>query len=90
MIDVPPKIWRPKPENKHIPLDYATDVDDGFFDFANHGNTVFRTRKRWADKERDDLIIFDAENDMAELLENLKVGSNVPPVYQDSVKAIIM
>ena len=90
MIEVPPKVWRPKQENKYIPLDYATDVDEGCFDFAHHGNTVFRPRKRWADKERDDLIKFDEENDMAELLENLKVGSNVLPVYQDRVKAIIM
>ena len=90
MIDVPPKIWRPKPENKYIPLDYATDVDEGVFDFAHHGNTVFRPRKRCADKERDNLITFDAENDMADLPENLKVGINVLPVYQARVKAIIM
>ena len=69
MIEVPPKVWRPKQENKYIPLDYATDVDEGYFDFAHHGNTVFRPSKRWADKERDDLIKFDEENDMAELLE---------------------
>ena len=90
MIDVPPKIWRPKPENKYIPLDYATDVNEGVFDFAHHGNTIFRPRKRWADKARDDLIPFDAENDMDDLLENLKIGSNVLPVYQARVKAIIM
>ena len=64
MIDVPPKIWRPKPENKYVPLDYSTDIDEGAFNFSHHGNTVFRPRKRWADKERNNLIKLDANNDM--------------------------
>ena len=89
MINIPPKIYRPKPENKYIPLDYGTEIDDGVFDYAHYGKTVFRPSKRWADKERDDLIAFDEENDLAELMQNLKVGKTVSPIYKSKIISII-
>ena len=28
-IKVPPKMWRPKPQNRYNPLDYGIEVDNG-------------------------------------------------------------
>ena len=33
VIKVPPKVWRPKVQNKYIPPDYSNDIDKGVFDF---------------------------------------------------------
>ena len=58
MITLPPKIWRPKPLNKYIPIDYAYDVDDGIFDYSFYGKTVFRPTQRWSDRPMNDMINF--------------------------------
>ena len=42
VIDVPPTVWRPKPQNRYIPLDYGTDIDNGVFDYARYVITVFQ------------------------------------------------
>jgi hypothetical protein len=42
MIDVPSKIWRPKPENKYVPLDYGNDIDDDLLVFTQSGKSVRR------------------------------------------------
>jgi len=89
VIEMPPKIWRPKPENKYIPLDYGTDIDDGVFDFSHYGHTDFRPTDRWADRDRTDIIKFDEAEDLVELQTNLKVGATVLPEYKVKVEEII-
>jgi hypothetical protein len=34
MIDVPLKMWPPKPEKKCVPLDYSEDIDDNLLVFT--------------------------------------------------------
>ena len=61
IIELPPKVWRPKQQNKYIPLDYGDDIHDGHFDFSEHGKAVFRPpEQEWKTSERDDIIHFDA------------------------------
>jgi hypothetical protein len=43
MIDVPSKIWRPKPENRYVPLDYGDNIDDDLLVFTQYGKSVRRT-----------------------------------------------
>ena len=33
LIEVPPKLWKPKVQNKYTPPDYVIDIDYGIFDF---------------------------------------------------------
>jgi hypothetical protein len=40
VIDVPPKIWRPKPANRHLPLDHGNNIDDDLLIFTQHGKSV--------------------------------------------------
>ena len=86
---MPPKIWRPKPQNRYIPLDYGDDVDEGVFDFAHFGKTVFRPKIRWADKPRHDIIQYDKLKDEEELTANLHVGNNIEKRHSDAIILII-
>ena len=89
MIQLPPKIWRPKPANKYVPVDYSDDIDEGVFDYSHHGNAVYRPKEKWADKNRDDIITFDNENNMEELMQNLHIGKNVKEIYKCQIIGIV-
>ena len=38
VIEVPPKIWRPKPIDMSIPMDYSNDINESVFEFEQFGN----------------------------------------------------
>lgn len=40
VIEVPPKIWRPKPIDRYIPMDYSNDINDSVFEFQQFGNAI--------------------------------------------------
>jgi hypothetical protein len=42
VIEVPAKLWRPKPTDKYLPMDYADDVDDNVFVFEQYGKSMHR------------------------------------------------
>ena len=67
VIDVPPKIWRPKPLTRYVPIDYDVAIDEGVFGLSHYENTVFWPGVRWVDKKRDDIVIFYESEDMEEL-----------------------
>ena len=58
LINIPPKVWRPKQVKKFIPLDVYNDIEEGVFDFKQYRNTVFIPLKTWTDNVRDDLILY--------------------------------
>ena len=66
-------MWQPKSQNQYIPIEYATNIDDGVFDFAHHGYAVFNPEIKLSDKERGDLIIFEKNSDKKELLKNIRL-----------------
>jgi len=53
IIEVPQKIWRPKPLSKDIPLDYGDDISDAVFEHAHYGKAMFRPpTKTWKNVPR--------------------------------------
>ena len=89
-ITLSPKIWRPRPPNRYIPIDYADDVDDGIFDYSHYGNTVFCSKPQLSDCLRKDIILFDASTDMSELDEGLVVSSSTDTFTAERIKDIVM
>ena len=56
VIEVPPKVWRHKVVNKYIPPDYADNIHEGIFDFAQYGKAVYRPRITWEVGNRTKLL----------------------------------
>ena len=63
VIDVPPKIWRPKPKCSYIPADLSTEFDEDIFVFPQYG-TALRQPTPIATPTRDDIRIFEPDRDM--------------------------
>ena len=45
VIQVPPKFWRPKMQNRYIPPDYVNGIDKEVFYFQQYGKAVYRPKK---------------------------------------------
>ena len=60
------------------------------FDYAHYGNTVFRPRVRWSNTPRTNLIIFNAEEDVDELVKKLRIGNKVSEAYTSELTSMIM
>ena len=58
VIEVTPKVWRPKVINKYIPPYYVDDIDEGIFYFAQYVKAVYRARKNSEEGKRTDLLTF--------------------------------
>ncbi len=89
LIDIPPKIWRPKVKSKFQLPEYANDISEGVFDFEHHGKCVFRPKLTWTPGKRDDIITFDAAKDMPQLLADLRIGPNVSQPIRDNIISVI-
>ena len=63
--------------------EYATNVDDGMFNYSNNGYCVFRTSLKWENTPRDDIIDFNKDNDINELMKGLNIGSIIDSSIQD-------
>ena len=90
VIDVPPKIWRLKSQNRYITIDYGNDIDDVVFEYSHHGRAIFHPSVRWANSLQSDIILFDMKLDMAELLANISVGGNILLVYKTRIQELII
>ena len=73
VIEVPPKIWSPKVQNKYTPPDYAIDINHGVFDFDFYGKTVFCPKQIWKKIQQNYLIPFTKDLHQKELQKNLHV-----------------
>ena len=70
MIEMCPKVWRTKPRNHYVPLDYnRDDVYKRVFDVSHYGKIVFSPKARWSDKHRDNIIAFDKETDTVKFIK---------------------
>jgi hypothetical protein len=76
MIDVPSKIWRPKPENKYVPLDYGDDIDDDLLVFTQYGNAVRRTPLALV-SARTDIHFWNHDRDSPEFHKHFRLGAAV-------------
>jgi hypothetical protein len=76
MIDVPSKIWRPKPANRYVPLDYGDDIDDDLLIFTQYGNSICRVPVAVA-STRTDLHFWDSARDTPEFDKHIRIGAHV-------------
>ena len=67
MISLPPTIWQPKVKSKYKIPDYADDVDDGIFDYADFGHCIFLPYLSWEDAKSNDFIEFINDSHKSEL-----------------------
>lgn len=84
LIDIPPKIWRPKVQSKYRLPEYTDDISEGIFDFTHYGKCVFKP-KTWDSGTRDDIIYFNEKEDTKELQDNIKIGKNVSQDIKDEL-----
>lgn len=93
MIEVPPKIRRPKSQNQYIPLDYGDEIHDGRFNFEYKGKAVWQlttSTGKICIPARDDLIIYDPILHSTELMKGLGINDNVSDAVKLQVKAIVI
>jgi hypothetical protein len=83
VITMPPKVWRPRPPSRYIPLDYGDEIDDDMFIFRQYGRSLLRPPYGKTIPERDDIILWDSSVHQAEFDEVITIPDHVP----DNIKA---
>ena len=71
MIEVHPRYWRPKQENKYRKPDYSNDIDDGIFYYKVFGKSLLKPNLSWESISRDDAIVFDDNLYLEDLIKIL-------------------
>jgi hypothetical protein len=88
VIDLPPKIWRPKPKSSYRAMELATEFDDDLFVFPQYGTSLRRSTPSFA-PTRTDVQAFLPERDMDEFLAGFRIGCDVDPAIVAQVSALI-
>jgi hypothetical protein len=88
VIDVPPKIWRPKPVDRYIPIDYSDDLDESVFLFERYGRAL-RCPLVPHLNERTDIHLWDSTRDQAEFEKNFVIDPNAAPPIRAAIVDII-
>ena len=88
VIEVPPKIWRPKVESRYKMPEYGCDINEGAWDNPNYGKSVYIPKLKWNDMHRDNIIHFQ-ETDQKELDKYLTVGINSDKTKAHRIVTII-
>ena len=86
---MPPKIWRPKVTSKYKIPEYTTDVYGGMFNYSDWGDCILQPSLKWYNTPCDDIIDFNKDNDISELVKGLKIGSMLDSIIQDQIIDII-
>ena len=89
LIEVPPKVCIPKLANKYIPPDYAGNIDEGVFDFAQYGKAVYIPRENYKEVKSTNLITFDDSKHVEELRKNIIFSTKVIPELRELVIPIV-
>ena len=89
LIEVPPKIWRPKPSNHYASTDTYDDIDDDIFEYKPIQNTVFKLKLNWDDNPRNDIINFNPDEDTKELMKDIRIGASVTSPIQQRLLEIV-
>jgi hypothetical protein len=85
VIEVPPKIWRPKPIDRYIPMDYSNDIDNSVFEFQQFGNAICHPPEPFVNV-RTDIHLWDRERDLPEVAKNFGIGTDVSPAIRASIQ----
>jgi hypothetical protein len=87
-IDVPPKIWRPKPVDRYIPVDYSNDIDESVFEFEQYGKAICHPPEPFTNV-RTDIHLWDRERDLPEFTKNFNISPDVDPAIRTAIVDII-
>ena len=88
VIAVPPKLWRPKPADQCIPMDYSDDIDESVFLFEQHGRAICHPPTPFSNP-RTDIHLWDHDRDIDEFTKNFVVGPTIAPTVRSSIVSII-
>ena len=55
-------------------MEYSNDIDEGVFYYEHYVNTVYRSKLKWSEKPKLDLILFDKVMNTTELEKGLRIG----------------
>jgi hypothetical protein len=89
VITMPPKVWRPKPPSRYIPLEYGDEIDDDLFIFRNYGKALSLPKSGATIPERDDIIYWDAAKHQAKFDQVITIQDHIPPDIRSKLTAII-
>ena len=73
LINIAPKLWRPKQINKFISIDTNNDIVDSPFHYKQYENTIVRPIEQWSDNKRDILISYNDKIDKSEFEEHIRI-----------------
>ena len=88
VIDVPPKIWRPKPKPCYVPRLLPNEFDDDLFVFPQYGDALCRPTQAFA-IDRTDLRCFQADHDMDGFAKGFALAVMLHPSIAAAVSAVI-
>jgi hypothetical protein len=88
VIEVPPKIWRPKPVDRYISMDYSNDIDDSVFEFKQFGQAICHPPEPFLNS-RTDIHLWERERDLPEFTKNFVIGDDVEPATRQAIVDII-
>jgi hypothetical protein len=88
VIDVPPKIWRPKPVDRYIPIDYSDDLDESVFLFERYGRALSCPPVPHLN-ERTDIHLWDSNRDQAEFEKHFIIDPDAAPPIRAAIVDII-
>ena len=89
IITVPAKIWRPKPKDRFLPIDYATEYDDTVFIFEKFGRAISKPPAGISTLTRHDIRAWNPILDSDEFHQNFNIGSSVPPTTTQQISHLI-
>ena len=85
---MPPKLWRPKPVDRCIPVDHANDIDDSVFEFEQCGKAICHLPAPFL-KVCTDIHLWEHERDLPEFDKNFVIGLDVAPEIRTAIVDII-
>ena len=88
VIEVPPKIWRPKPIDRYIPMDYSNDIDESVFEFEQFGRTICHPPEPFINV-RTDVHQWERSRDQPEFDKNFVIGLDVDLATRTAIVDII-
>jgi hypothetical protein len=88
LIDVPSKIWRPKPENRYVPLDYGDDIDDDLLIFRQYGKSIMHVPTAVA-STRTDVHFWDRTRDTPEFEKNIRIGAHAAVDTRSKIETLV-
>ena len=88
-ITVPPKVWRPKPSSRYVPLDYGHEFDESLFVSPRFGRTLQRTTTGIDLPPRDDIRLWDPTIDHHEFARVIRIPDDLAADLREELVSIL-